>query len=126
MAQDFRDLVFHLESRLALPALTHFLGPISRSMTDAVPPTARAELAPFVTRLQIEAGLTLIVLPYNSAAILMLASEGRALSHRMKPSAACMVVLNVSALGEYRAKRGSADLDWAYRRSRTRVTLFPP
>lgn len=126
VAQDFLDLEFHLESGLALPMLTRFSGPITLSMTGAVPPTARADLAALVTRLQTEAGLDLTILPDNSVASLTLAFERRAVLHRIEPSAACFVVPNVSSLSEYRAKRGSTDLDWAGMRSRTRATLFLP
>lgn len=126
MAQDFMDLEFHLESGVALPVLTRFEGPITLSMKGPVPPTARADLAALIARLQAEAGLNLTLLPDNSAAVLTLDFEPKAMLHRIEPTAACFVVPNVSSLGEYRAKRGSADLDWTQMRQRSRATLFLP
>lgn len=126
LAQDFLDLEFHLESGLPLPALTRFEGPITLAMTGPVPPTARADLADLLARLRAEAGLHLTLLPDGSQASLTLAFEPTARLRRIDPSAACFVVPNVSSLEEYRAKRGSADLDWAQMRVRTRATLFLP
>ena len=126
LAQDFLDLEFHLESGQTLPVLTRFDGPITVSMTGPVPPTARTDLAALIARLQTEAGLTLNLLPDNSAASLTLVFERRALLHRIEPTAACFVIPNVSSLGEYRAKRGTAALDWAQMTRRTRATLFLP
>ncbi len=126
LAQDFLDLEFHLESGQSLPVLTRFSGPITLSMTGAVPSTARSDLLALTARLQTEVGLTLQLLPDNQPATLTLAFQPRSVLHRMEPTAACFVVPNVSSLSEYRAKRGSADLDWAQMRVRTRATLFLP
>ena len=126
LAQDFLDLVVHMESGLALPLLTRFAGPIILCISGAVPPSARADLAALVARLQSEAGLALTILPDNRPATLTLDFERRALLHRIEPSAACFVIPNVSSLAEYRAERGREDPDWARMRSRTRATLFLP
>jgi hypothetical protein len=126
LAQDFLDLEFRLESGLALPVLTRFEGPVTLSMTGAIPPTARSDLAALIARLKAEAGLNLTLLPDNSPAVITLDFEPNATLHRIEPTAACFVVPNVSSLAEYRAKRGSEDLDWAQMRVRSRATLFLP
>lgn len=126
IAQDFLDLEFHMESGQDLPVLTRFEGPVSLSMTGAVPPTAPADLVALIGRLQAEAGLTLDLLPDNQPAMITLDFEPRAVLHQMEPTAACFVVPNVSSLAEYRARRGSADLDWTGMRLRSRATLFLP
>lgn len=126
LAQDFLDLEFHLESGLALPVLTRFEGPVTLSMTGPVPPTARADLAALLTRLRAEAGLSLTLLPDDTPANLTLAFAPTSTLHRIDAAAACFVVPNVSSLDEFRAKRGTPDLDWAQMRQRTRATLFLP
>ena len=126
LAQDFLDLEFHLESGLALPVVTRFDGPVTVSMTGPVPATARADLGALIARLQTEAGLALTLLPDGSQASLTLAFTPSRLLHKIEPSAACFVIPNVASLAEYRAKRGSAALDWARMHSRSRATLFLP
>ena len=126
IAQDFHDLEFQMESGLALPVFTRFDGPITISMTGAVPPTARADLAHLIARLHAEAGLTLTRVADNTPATLTIAFERKAVLHRIEPTAACFVVPNVSSLPEYRSLRGKPELDWQKLRQRTRATLFRP
>lgn len=126
VAQDFLDLEFRMESGLSLPVLTRFEGPITVSMTGAVPPTARAEMQALIARLRVEAGVSLTLLGDGEPASLTLAFERRDLLRRLEPTAACFVIPNVSSLAEYRARRGSGALDWGAMRVRSRATLFLP
>ena len=126
VAQDFLDLEFRMESGRALPVLTRFEGPVTVSMTGAVPPTARAEMQGLIARLRDEAGVILTLLPDDQPAALTPDFERRALLRRLEPTAACFVIPNVSSLAEYRARRGSEALDWAGMRLRSRATLFLP
>ncbi|MEO8241277.1 MAG: DUF2927 domain-containing protein [bacterium] len=126
IAEDFIDLEFHMESGLALPVLTRFEGPITVSLTGAVPPSAPAELAKLITRLQAEAGIDLHQVGAASAAAVTIQFVPKAALQRLEPSAACFVAPNVSSLAEYRANRGSATLDWQQMTRRTRVAIFMP
>ena len=124
MAQDFLDLEFHMESGLALPILTRFDLPVTVALTGAIPATAATDLHVLLSRLHTEAGLDLTPVAANAAITLNFVP--RATLRRIEPSAACFVIPNVSSLAEYRAKRGSADLDWEALTQRRRAAIFLP
>jgi len=122
LAQDFLDLEFHLESGQTLPALSRFDGAITVALTGQIPPTAAAETARLVARLQSEAGLDLHIsdAPANITIQFAPASALR----RIDRSAACFVTPNVSSLSEYRAGFGSDALEWQNIRQRQRLAIF--
>lgn len=124
IAQDFLDLEFSLESGQSLPSFSRFDGPITVALTGPVPPTARADAAALIARLQTEAGLP-IRLTATPANITIQFAPTSALQ-RIDPTAACFVTPNVSSLSEYRAKRGSDALKWSTMQRRDRIAIFVP
>ena len=124
IAADFLDLEFRMESGRTLPVLTRFEGPITVGMTGAVPQGAAEELASLLTRLRSEAGIDLAQVGIGADITIQFAAKADL--QRLEPSASCFVAPNVSSLAEYRAKRGTAALDWQELRHRDRMAIFVP
>ena len=124
IAADFMDLEFRMESGQPLPILTRFEGPITVTMTGPVPEDAEADLTALLTRLRNEAGLDVFVVASPAAITIQFAS--RAELQRLEPAASCFVAPNASSLTEYRAKRGTAALDWRGLTHRERMAIFVP
>ncbi|MBC7480270.1 MAG: DUF2927 domain-containing protein [Pseudorhodobacter sp.] len=124
VAQDFLDLEFHLESGQTLPALSRFDGPITVALTGQIPPTAAAETARLVARLQAEAGLDLHIT--DAPANITIQFAPASALQRLDRSSACFVAPNVSSLSEYRAGFGSDALEWQNIRQRQRLAIFIP
>ena len=126
IAADFMDLEFRMESGQSLARLTRFEVPISVRLTGTVPPGAAADLSRLVARLRSEAGIDLRAAPAGTVAAITIEFAPKAVLQRLEPSASCFVAPNVSSLAEYRARRGSAVLDWHGLTRRERVAIFVP
>lgn len=126
IAGKFLDLEFRMESGRALPRLTRFEGPITVRLAGDVPPSAPADLSRLMQRLRAEAGIDIRPAGQGEAASVTVEFHSRAALRRVVPTAACFVVPNVSSLAEYRAKRGTAAVDWANLVTRSRVAVFAP
>ena len=126
IAQDFIDLEFQMESGLALPDLTRFVGPISITMTGGVPASAQGDLTQLIARLRAEAGIDIRQAANGSPATITVEFLPKAVLRRLEPTAACFVVPNVSSMAEYRTKRGSRALDWQLLTQRDRAAIFIP
>lgn len=125
IAADFLDLEFRMESGRALPVLTRFEGPITVRLMGEVPATAPNDLTKVISRFRSEAGLD--VSPTTAAdASITIEFVPSATLRRTVPSATCFVVPNVTSLAEYRAKRGTAAVDWANLTTRNRAAIFVP
>lgn len=124
IARDFMDLAFRMESGRAIPAFSRFEGPISVTLTGAVPATAPADLAQVLTRFRSEAGID--VQATGGAASITVEFLPRSTMQAVVPTAACFVVPRVSSWDEYRAARNSATLDWTTVQVRDRVAIFVP
>ena len=124
IAADFMDLEFRMESGQPLPILTRFERPVSVAMTGPVPQAAPADLASLLTRLRTEAGLDVFTAQTDAAITIQFASKADL--QRLEPTASCFVAPNVSSLAEYRARRGSAALDWHSLARRDRMAIFVP
>ena len=124
IAADFMDLEFRMESGQSLSVLTRFGGPVSVTMIGPVPQGAQADLAALLTRLRHEAGIDVFAVGSPAAITIQFAS--RAELQRLEPSASCFVAPNVSSLVEYRARKGSAALDWRGLTRRDRMAIFVP
>ena len=125
MARDFLDLEFQMESGRSLDRLTRFEGPVTMVLTGDVPPSAAAEADLLIARLRHEAGIDISRVGSGPASITV-EFRPKAQLQRFVPTAACYVVPNVSGLADYRAKRGSAALDWAQMTTRSTATVFVP
>jgi len=123
---DFLDLEFQMESGQSLPRLTRFEGPVSVRMTGAVPPLAEQDLTLLLGRLRAEAGIDVAQVPAGAPAQITVEFASRAELRRLEPSAACFVAPNVTTLTEFRARRGSAALDWQGLQRRDRLAIFVP
>ena len=126
IARDILDLEFLLESGRALPVLSRFEGPITVAMTGAVPATAHPDLSRALSRLRSEAGIDIRAAAPSAPASITIDFQPRATMRRLVPSASCFVVPGVSTLAEYRARRGSAQVDWANVTVRDRVGIIVP
>lgn len=126
IATDFMDLAFQLESGQNLPVLTRFEGPVSVRMTGKVPHFANQDLMQLLGRLRGEAGLDMTVVPSDTPARITVEFASHADLRRIEPSAVCFVVPNVASLAEFRARRGSAALDWQALSGRDRMAVFVP
>lgn len=126
IAGKFLDLEFRMESGRALPRLTRFEGPITVRLAGDVPPSAPADLARLIQRFRTEAGIDIRPATGTGPASVTVEFHDRSTLRRVVPTAACFVVPNVSSLAEYRAKRGTAAVDWANLVTRTRVAVFAP
>lgn len=126
LARDFLDLSFQMESGRALPVMSRFEGPITVSMTGSVPASASADLAQLLSRLRNEAGIDIRSGSAGEKADITVHFAPRAQLRRLAPSAACFVVPNVSTPEEYKARRGTAAVDWAVLVQRRTVGIFVP
>ena len=124
LAQDFMDLTFAMEDGQGLATFSRFEGPVTVALTGNVPPTAARDLATLIARLRAEAGIDISVTP--GAASITVEFTTRSALRRLAPQAACFVVPNVSSLAEYRRKRGSDSVDWAFVTQRRQVAIFIP
>lgn len=125
MARDFLDLEFQMESGRRVERLTRFEGPVTVVMTGDVPPSAAADLDLLIARLRHEAGIDISRVGSGPASITV-EFRPKAQLQRFVPTAACYVVPNVRGLADYRAKRGSAAVDWTRMEERTSATVFVP
>jgi len=126
MAADLLDLVFRMESGRSLPVLTRFEGPVTVALTGAVPATAAPDLGRLIARLRAEAGVDISMATPGQPASVTIDFHPRATLQRAVPAAACFVVPRVSSLAEYRARRGTRDLDWGTLQRRERVAVMVP
>ena len=126
IAADFLALEFHMESGQTLPRLTRFEGPILIRMTGSVPQGAATELSRLTNRLRAEAGIDLRPAAAGQPAAITVEFVAKAALQRLEPSAACFVAPNVSSLHEFRAKRGTAALDWQGLARRSTVAILVP
>jgi hypothetical protein len=124
MARDFMDLTFAMESGRGLSTFSRFEGPVTVTLSGAVPPSASRDLADLVARLRSEAGIDITTT--NGPATITVEFTSRADLRRLAPRASCFVVPNVSSLAEYRRLRGTDTVDWARVTSRDRAVVFIP
>jgi hypothetical protein len=124
IASDYLDLVFRMESGRPIPAFSRFEGPITVSLTGAVPASAPDDLARLLSRFRAEAGLD--VRATSGAAAITVEFLPRAAMQAVVPTAACFVVPRVSGWDEYRASRNTSALDWTTVEVRDRVAIFVP
>jgi hypothetical protein len=124
VASDYLDLVFRMESGRPIPAFSRFEGPITITLTGAVPASAPTDLARVIDRFRAEAGLD--VTATTGTAAITVEFLPRATMRAVVPSAACFVVPRVSGWEEYRANRNTAALDWTTVTTRDRVAIFVP
>jgi hypothetical protein len=124
MERDFMDLTFAMESGRGLTVFSRFEGPVTVSLSGAVPPTAGRDLAELVGRLQSEAGIDISTTSGPAAITVQFTS--RSDLRRLAPQAACFVVPNVSSLAEFRRLRGTVAVDWARTTTRERAAIFIP
>ena len=125
MAGDILDLVFQLESGRAVPRLTRFDGPVTVRMIGPVPPTASADLARLVGRINREAGIPITVTGRPDASVTIEFLSRRAMDGAV-PQAACFVAPNVSSWADYRRARSSIRTDWTALNARTSAAIFIP
>ncbi len=124
IARDYLDLVFRMESGRPIAAFSRFEGPITVTLTGAVPPTAPEDLARVLSRFRTEARID--VQATDGPASITVEFLPRSAMQAVVPSAACFVVPRVSGWDEYRAKRNTAALDWTTVQVRERVAVFVP
>jgi hypothetical protein len=124
IARDYLDLVFRMESGRTIPAFSRFEGPITVTLTGAVPASAPGDLDRVLSRFRTEAGID--VQTTSGRAAITVQFLPRATMHALVPSAACFVVPRVSGWDEYRASRNTAALDWTTVQVRERVAIFVP
>lgn len=123
---DFLDLTFAMENGSQLDVMSRFEGPITVGFAGAVPPSAPRDLAALMSRLSVEAGLNISAAPQGTTPSITVEFAPKSALQRLAPTAACFVVPNVSSLAEYRSLRGTAQVDWAQVRTRTRAAIFVP
>lgn len=126
MARDFLDLAFRMESGRAISVLSRFEGPITVGVRGEMPATAGAELSNLLTRLRHEAGLDIGMAKGESPASITIDFVPRAQMRRAVPTAACFVVPGVSSFSDYKAARGTAQVDWTRLTRRERVVIVIP
>lgn len=126
IAQDFLDLTFAMESGRPLPTFSRFEGAITVALTGDVPASAGKDLVALIGRLRNEAGIDVRPALAGTPASITIDFSPRAQLRRVAPTAACFVVPNVTSLADYRAKRGTAAVDWANIVQRRQVSIFVP
>lgn len=126
MAATFMELTFALESGRRLDTFSRFEGPVTVALSGQVPPGAAAELTRVIARFRSEAGIDIRPAQPGERASITIDFNPKAALRRAAPTAACFVVPNVSSLAEYKAKRGSAAVDWANVAQRQHVAIFAP
>lgn len=125
IATDFLDLAFELESGRALPVLTRFEGPVTLSVSGAVPAVLEDDLDRLLARLRDEAGIDIARVDSGPAGITLQVISKRELQSVVH-GAACFVAPNVSSWSEYKAGRHSEGTDWAQMLRRERMAVFLP
>ena len=126
IAQDYLDLVFTMESGRVIPRFSRFEGPITVSLAGNVPPSAYQDLDRLVSRFRSEAGLDIQATGTGAAASITVEFLPRGTMQNVVPNAACFVVPRVASWKDYRARKGTADLDWTTVQQRTQVAIFVP
>jgi len=126
LAATFMELTFEMESGRPLSTFSRFEGPITVALAGPVPPSAPADLAQLLARLRAEAGIAIDAAPQGSAAAITVEFSTRSQMRRLAPTAACFVVPNVGSLAEYRARRGTAQVDWGALTDRRQAAIFVP
>ena len=125
IAADFLDLSFRMESGRSIPVLTRFEAPIRVALMGNVPATAARDAAALVGRLRAEAGID-IALAQGGPANVFVQFLPRATMQAAVPNAACFVVPRVGSWNEFRAARGTAQIDWTTLTVRDRAAIFIP
>lgn len=126
ITQDFMDLAFAMESGRQLPTFSRFEGTITVALTGDVPASASADLSQLMGRLRAEAGIDIRPAEAGSVASITVDFSPRGQLRKLAPTAACFVVPNVTSIEDYRAKRGSAAVDWANVAQRRFVGIMVP
>jgi hypothetical protein len=126
LAQDFLALAFEMESGRTLPVFSRFEGTITVAMTGDVPGSASADLSRLINRFRVEAGIDIRSTTVGETAAITIHFSPRAQLRRLAPTAACFVVPNVSTPADYKARRGTAAVDWATLIQRRTVGIFVP
>lgn len=118
------DLTFAMESGRTLDTFSRFEGPVTVAIRGPAPPSAAKDLGVVISRLQNEAGID--IRPTTGDATIVVEFATKAELRRLAPTAACFVVPNVASLADYRRRRGSDMVDWAYVTRRERAAIFIP
>jgi hypothetical protein len=126
ITQDYLDLVFTMESGRVIPRFSRFEGPITVTLAGNVPPSAFTDLDRLISRFRAEAGLDIQTAGSGAAASITVEFLPRRTMQAIVPNAACFTVPNAASWAEYRAMKGTADLDWTTVQQRTKVAIFIP
>lgn len=126
IARDFLDLEFRMESGRALPNFTRFEGPITISLTGAVPSTATAEMSKVINRFRNEAGLPIGYATGSDNPSITIEFVPRAQMARVVPMAACFVVPRVQSWAQYKTQYHGPMVDWTTMTKREHVAIFVP
>jgi Protein of unknown function (DUF2927) len=126
IAQDYLDLVFTMESGRVIPRFSRFEGPITVTLAGDVPQSAYQDLDRLVSRFRSEAGLDIQTTGAGANAAITVEFLPRRTMQSVVPNAACFTVPNASSWSEYRAMKGTADLDWTTVQLRNQVAIFIP
>ncbi|MDP2086990.1 MAG: DUF2927 domain-containing protein [Gemmobacter sp.] len=126
VAADFLDLTFRMESGRAIETFSRFEGPVRVALTGQVPPTVQRDLTALIGRLRAEAGIDISQTASPDDAGIVVQFLPRATMKAAVPNAACFVVPRVGSWDEFRAARGTAQIDWTTLTTRTRAAIFIP
>ncbi|MBK6468419.1 MAG: DUF2927 domain-containing protein [Rhodobacter sp.] len=126
VVRDFMELGFAMESGRVLPVFSRFEGTVTIAMTGDIPASAPADLARLIQRLRAEAGIDVRPATAGETASITVHFGPRSELRRLAPTAACFVVPNVSSVADYKARRGTAAVDWANVVQRQHVGIFVP
>ncbi len=124
LAENFVDLEFRMESGRPLPVFTRFEGPITIGVAGDIPPSALADLDRLIGRFRTEAGLS--VSRTSGPASITVNFVTRSTIREAFSNVACFVAPNVSSWDEYKAARGTGQLDWTRVTERRRLSVFAP
>lgn len=126
IAADFLDLTFQMESGRPILTFSRFEGPISVATKGKVPASAARDLSALLARLRTEARLDIKPAADPATASITVEFLPRAEMQAAVPQAACFVVPRVGSWEEFRAARGTAQIDWTTLTERSRATVFVP
>ena len=126
ISRDFMDLTFTMESGRALPVFSRFEGPVTIALVGDVPASAGADMTRLMSRFRNEAGIDVRSASPGEKASITITFGPKSELRRLAPTAACFVVPNVSSIADYKAKRGTAAVDWANVVQRQHVGIFVP
>lgn len=126
IARDFIDLSFNMESGRALPTFSRFEGTVTIALAGDVPASASSEMARLIKRFRNEAGIDVRSAAPGEKASITVTFGPKSELRRLAPTAACFVVPNVSSVADYKAKRGTAAVDWTNVVQRQHVGIFVP